>query len=114
MDKPTITDEARQRITAFVAAVEKLQIEHKVRLCADDNTIAVLDAERTQFLDHDPAENRDFIYGNWSAQLWHTAEAPHSDECGELDRDEPCICGAIMPGVTLAGIEFEDFDGWGK
>ena len=82
-DKPTISDEARGRMTAFIAAVEKLQQKFDVRLCSEDELV-LRDARRTeQWVDQGA------LYGFWDATIYNTSEAPHSDECGELEFSEP-------------------------
>lgn len=60
-NRPVIGKDPRQRIRAFVKAVEALQREYAVEICAEDDSIALRDARR---------EDDWGGYGEWDAMIF--------------------------------------------
>ena len=87
-DKPQISVEAKERILAFVAAVEVLQGQYSVTIFADTDSIAFRDDKR----ENDWVMTNGAIYGQWDAQCFGTPE--------------------YQPMVSREQVEFEEFDGW--
>jgi len=92
-EKPTISDEARQRLTAFVGELEALQARMGVQIWVEDDTLAFLDTQRKDNWDGE---------GTWDAKIYGAGSYRQGSKPGR------------RPILRVKNLEFENFDWWEK
>jgi hypothetical protein len=83
-NRPSISQEAKRRILAFVRGVEALQEKHGIKVCVQDDTFAFHDSRRTDKWNG---------YGEWDAQIFDATDGYK---------------------MSAKNVRFETFALWGK